>query len=56
MIDWNTLINACVTGSTVGVVTGLTNWLLNRHLLRNLERLEESIGGKKKENNNATNH
>jgi hypothetical protein len=27
----------------VGSVTGITNWLLNRHLLKNLEKLEEKI-------------
>jgi len=46
-MDWNTLFTACITGSVVGAVTGLTNWLLNRHILANLERFEEKLKSSK---------
>jgi hypothetical protein len=42
IINWDALISACITGSVVGVVTSITNWLLNRQLLRRLEEFEDS--------------
>ena len=42
-MDWNTLWNACITGSVVGAVTGITNWLLTRHLINILDKFEDKI-------------
>jgi hypothetical protein len=54
VINWDALANSivvgCITGSAIGVVTGLTNWLLNRQILRRLEKFEESHSKPKGEN------
>jgi hypothetical protein len=47
IIDWGMLVQSCITASVVGAVTGITNWLLNRQILRRLEKLEESRTKKK---------
>ena len=49
IIDWGTLVQSCITASIVGTVTGVTNWLLNRQILRRLEKIEESRDKKNKE-------
>ena len=46
VIDWSALLSACITASVVGAVTGVTQWMLNRHLLKNIERLEDKYKGK----------
>ena len=43
MLDWNTLLNSMITGLFVGAGSTIGTWLITRHFLRNLERLEEKI-------------
>jgi len=43
MLDWNTLLNSMITGLFVGAESTIGTWLITRHFLRNLERLEEKI-------------
>jgi len=52
-LNWDALINACITGSVVGAVTGITSWLLNRHFLRRLEQIEDSIKKRKEKERRA---
>ena len=50
LLDWNTLLNSAITGLFVGAGSTIGTWLITRHFLRNLERLEEKIrnGNEKK--------
>lgn len=42
-MDWNTLLNAMVTGLFVGIGSTLGTWIVTKHFIRNLEKLEEKI-------------
>ena len=55
IIDWSALVTSCIMASIVGIVTGLTNWLLTRRFIQHLEHLEESLRKKrsKEKNGNA---
>jgi hypothetical protein len=44
MLLWDALLNAMVTGLFVGVGSTFGAWLVNKHFISRLERLEERIG------------
>jgi hypothetical protein len=39
MVDWATVI-AIITGTSI---SSFLNWVLNRHLFKNIERLEDKL-------------
>ncbi len=43
MLDWNSLFNSMFTGLFVGAGSTIGTWLITRHFLRNLEKLEEKV-------------
>jgi len=43
MIDWNTLINSMINGLFVGMGAAIGIWVVTRHFLRYLEKLEEKF-------------
>jgi hypothetical protein len=43
MMDWNSLINSMINGLFVGMGAAIGTWIVNRHFVRNLEKLEEKI-------------
>ena len=51
LMDWNTLINSMINGLFVGMGAAVGTWIVNRHFVRNLEKLEEKFkttnGGKR---------
>ncbi len=42
-MDWNSLINAATTGLFVGIGSTLGTWLVTKHFIKNIERLEEKL-------------
>jgi len=42
-MDWNSLINSMTTGLFVGIGSTLGTWLITRHFIKNIERLEERL-------------
>ena len=42
-MDWNSLINAMVTGLFVGMGSTIGTYLVTKHFVRNLEKLEEKL-------------
>ena len=42
-MDFSSLINSMVTGLFVGVGSALGTWLVTRHFIRHLEKLEGKI-------------
>jgi hypothetical protein len=47
-LDWNSLLNAAVNGLFVGAGSTIGTYLVTRHFIRNLERLEELVKEKAK--------
>jgi predicted RND superfamily exporter protein len=48
-MTWNDLINNMVNGVFVGIGTSFGVWLMTRHFLKRLEKLEEKTRKKDKE-------
>jgi uncharacterized protein YneF (UPF0154 family) len=51
-MDWNSLINAMLTGLFVGIGSTVGTWIVTRTFIKNLERLEDKLkngNGKKPE-------
>lgn len=42
-MDWNALLNSMTTGLFVGIGSTLGTWLITRHFIKNIERLEERL-------------
>ena len=40
---WDTLINSMLTGLFVGIGSTVGTWLVTKHFIKNLERLEAKI-------------
>lgn len=49
-MDWGSLVNAMVTGLFVGVGSTLGTYIVTKHFIRNLEKLEAAL--KEKANGN----
>ncbi len=43
MVDLNVLFNSMITGLFVGVGSSIGTWLVTRHFIRHLEKLETKI-------------
>lgn len=42
-MDWGSLVNAMVTGLFVGVGSTLGTYIVTKHFIRNLEKLEDAL-------------
>jgi hypothetical protein len=42
-VDFSTLINSAINGIFVGFGSGLGAWIVSRHMIRHLEKLESKI-------------
>jgi hypothetical protein len=50
-MDWNSLLNAAITGLFVGAGSTIGTYLVTKHFIRNLEALEQKIKEKAKTEN-----
>jgi hypothetical protein len=41
--DLNNLVNSMINGLFVGMGSGLGLWIVTRHLIRNIEKVEEKL-------------
>jgi hypothetical protein len=48
-MDWNGLVNAMVNGLFVGIGATFGTWLVTKHFIHNLERLEALLKDKNKQ-------
>lgn len=45
-LDWGSLVNAIINGVFVGASSAFGTWLVTKHFIKNLERLEEKLKDK----------
>jgi hypothetical protein len=42
-MDWNALFNSMITGLFVGIGSTLGTYLVTKHFIKNIERIEERL-------------